>query len=116
MEFPIVDARNYEEAKNWLYKKGTSERFIDDHERTETLKQVGTTLGPCFLVSGLVLFAKPWIIDKLSFQSALAIGALVLGIILLFLDWLKVTQQAQYILFREQAHQNQTDEDITSQT
>lgn len=51
-----VDSAEYERAKLWLYEKAP-QRFRDDHERTESLKQIGTAVGPCFALAAVILFA-----------------------------------------------------------
>ncbi len=103
VEFPVVDRIEYDKAKLWLFKDAPK-RFQDDHERTESLKQVGTTLGPCLIVSAIILFGKRWLhTDQDPFAKALVYGALLLGVILCSLGWLKVTQQAQYLLTRARA-------------
>ncbi len=93
-----VEACKYEAAKRWLYDKGP-QRFRDDHERTESLKQVGMTLGPCFVISGAIILGRPLLL-KFEFERALAISAVALGVVLWLLGWLKATQQGQYMLRR----------------
>jgi len=96
-----VDPREYQEAKRWLYEQAP-QRFRDDHERTEALKQVGTTLGPCFFLSGVILLGKD-VLLRLEYESAVSWGFVVLGLVLFLLGWLKVTQQAQYLIARFRA-------------
>ena len=91
-----VDPKRYEEAKQWLYESAP-QRFRDDHERTEFLKQEGMTLGPCFVISGFILCGKNWPL-LIDFERSVAVAVLLLGLLLWLLGWLKVTQQAQYLL------------------
>ena len=108
VKFLKVDEDKYEESKEWLYSSKDSERFRANHERIESLKQVGTTIGPCFLISGAILFAKPFL-NKLCFELSLSVGVFVIGLILYCLGWLKVTQQAQYLMSRKARKQSQQD-------
>src|ERR1051325_1866009 len=94
-----VDKEQYELAKGWL--ANAPERFRSDHERIESLKQVGTALGPCFLLAGFVLLGKSFHPIKLGY--VVAGGLIILGLILILLGWLKVTQQPQYLLARYNA-------------
>ena len=103
-DYPKIEADIYENAKRWLYSDAP-ERFRADHERTESLKQIGTVLGPCFSISGLLPLLKILISSFIPikatitpFEATISIGAILLGIILWCLGWLKVTQQAQYLL------------------
>ncbi len=95
-----INPNTYYKAKHWLYTEAP-DRFRHDYERTESLKQVGTAVGPCFVIAGLLLiFKSEWECFMLLFKSELecfmllaGIGLFVLGIILILLGWLKVTQQ-----------------------
>ena len=105
---------NYEEAKQWLYTDGPS-RFQDDHERIESLKQVGTTLGPCFILSGILLLSSP-LITKVKFELIVTLAALFLGISLLCLGWLKVAQQSQYLLMRKEREDKRKEAVVSEQS
>ncbi len=98
-----IDAQDYEKAKHWLYQQPL-QRYRDDHERIESLKQIGTTLGPCFFLAGSILFLKIlfWknTFNPEVFGYVVSLGLVVLGLILYLLGWLKVTQQAQYLIDR----------------
>jgi len=96
--FPELNNKQYEDAKTWLYEKNEVSRFQDDHERIEALKHVGTTLGPCFTLSGLILLFLPLLKKFVCFDIIVILAALFFGISLIVLGWLKVTQQAQYLL------------------
>jgi len=63
----------------------------------EGLKQVGFTVGWCFIVSAILLMVRDCL-AYIGFDRALIGALLILGIILILLGWLKVTQQAQYVL------------------
>jgi len=112
LDFPEVKNEDYENAKRWLYTKAP-ERFKEDHERTESLKQIGTVVGPCLTLAGiLVLFGKT-IKSKIPFDVALVAGAVGLGTALWVLGWLKVTQQAQYLLKKEDLAKNRQGKEST---
>src|SRR3990172_654751 len=86
----------YDRGKKVLYESNV-QRFKDDHERIEGLKQVGFTVGWCFIVSAILLMVRDCL-AYIGFDRALIGALLILGIILILLGWLKVTQQAQYVL------------------
>lgn len=96
-----VDATEYEEAKKWLYE-AAPQRFRDDHERIESLKQVGTALGPSFVVAAAILLSKNWL-SQVPFELVAASSLAGLGLALWLLGWLKVTQQPQYLIARFRA-------------
>jgi len=109
LDFQTVINQQYEDAKRWLYKEAP-ERFRIDHERTESLKQIGTVLGPCFALAGIVVLFGGSIKTNVPFNVALGVGAILLGIALWCLGWVKVTQQAQYLLKKaELANKSQTE-------
>ncbi|MGA2061126.1 MAG: hypothetical protein ABSG67_11640 [Thermoguttaceae bacterium] len=91
------NGQDYHDAKWWLYQKDTPQRFQDDYERTESLKQVGTTLGPCFFLSGLILLMKKYIVS-IEFKYVVSYGLIALGVFLFLLGWLKVTQQSEHLI------------------
>ncbi len=63
-------------------------------ERVVALRQVGTTLGPCCLLSSVFLLYRGFkFLDP--FDMALAVGVLVLGLVLIALAWLKGAQQVE---------------------
>jgi hypothetical protein len=86
----------YDNGKFWLYTSAP-QRFKDDHERTEGMKQVAFAIGPCLVISGILLLAKDCIANP-SFDRAMSCVSIVVGAVLYVLGWLKVTQQAQYVL------------------
>jgi hypothetical protein len=115
----------YDVARDWLYENAP-QMFRDAHERTQSLKQVGTTLGPCFIVSSYILLGKSaqagmsfqsFVIDLakclvwpllavaswtpprcMPFELTAAVGLAGLGFFLWLLGWLKVTQQGRYLI------------------
>jgi hypothetical protein len=92
---------DYKRAKQWPYRKSTPERLRRDHERIESLKQVGTTLGPCLLGAAFLLLLPAlgkFTTLRLSFEGALIVASTLLGFLLLSLGWLKVTQQREYLI------------------
>jgi len=111
VEFEKFSNQEYEKAKEWLYRDNKVQRFRADYERIESLKQVGTTLGLCIAISGVILFLKYLLDDTCdSFDIATAAAAILLGTVLWSLGWLKVTQQAQYLLKRYQGKPSQEEE------
>ncbi len=94
------DKKQYDNGKLWLYTSAP-QRFKDDHERTEGLKQVAFAVGPCLLISGIVILARNCS-TALPFDRAVSIVLLAVGAVLYILGWLKVTQQAQYVLRHSQ--------------
>lgn len=91
------DKAEYDKGKRWLYTSAP-QRFKDDHERIEGLKQVGFTVGPCLVISGIILLLTRHCSATATFDRAVYCALLVIGVVLLLLGWLKVTQQAQYAL------------------
>ena len=91
------DEAEYDKGKCWLYTYAP-QRFKDDHERIEGLKQVGFTVGPCFVISGIILLLKRCCSAMDTFDLTMSCALLVIGTLLILLGWLKVTQQAQYVL------------------
>ncbi len=90
------DKAEYDKGKRWLYTSAP-QRFKDDHERIEGLKQVAFTVGPCLLISGILLLTRDCSATA-AFDRAVSCALLVIGAVLFVLGWLKVTQQAQYVL------------------
>ena len=90
------DEGNYNRGKRWLYTSAP-QRFKDDHERIEGLKQVAFTVGPCFFISGMIVLTRNYSATA-AFDRAVSCALLVIGAVLFVLGWLKVTQQAQYVL------------------
>lgn len=97
---PVIKATystaDYEKAKK-VFLTRAPERRQADHERTESLKQVGNTIGPCLLIAGSIAACGPSLSCQIGFRPAAAVAAGVLGVVLICCGWLKVTQQAQYI-------------------
>ena len=73
------------------------ERIYASVERNAALKQVGTTFGSTSLFSGLLLAFRA-IRTGHEFDIALAGSIIGLGILLVLLGWLKVTQQAVQVV------------------
>jgi len=82
-------------------------------QRIISLMQVGTTMGPCAILSGLLLYCKfpfiflesPYgfsltglkvILENLLFVWALAGVVILIGILLILLGWLKAAQQMKF--------------------
>jgi hypothetical protein len=81
---PIFTA--YEEAGKQTLKNDEINALI---ERTATLKHIGTSVGPCFLISGIVLLS--------SSHAWLGILALVIGLFMWIDGRLKTMQQILYL-------------------
>ena len=98
---PFVKAK-YDRGKDWLYTSA-AQRYKDDHERIEGLKQVGFAIGSCLIISGTPFLIRYLI--RYFFTSGacdldlfLSLALLPIGVVLYLLGWLKVTQQTQYVL------------------
>ncbi|MCI0552511.1 MAG: hypothetical protein L0287_16295 [Anaerolineae bacterium] len=74
-------------------------RMHDRLERTITLKQIGTTVGPCAILSGIIIFIGAFKESNphMYFDLTIAIIAFVFGIGLVGLGWIKACQQMLYI-------------------
>jgi hypothetical protein len=109
-ELPHEDFKSeeYDKARHWLYQEDTPQRYRYNHERTESLKQVGTVFGPCFAISGIILLIGYFSCDKNGFDLGISVASFVLGVVLWSLGWLKVTQQAQYLLSYKQIAESET--------
>lgn len=97
---------DYDQAKKILLTRAP-ERLQADHERTESLKQFGNTIGPCMLISAGILAAGP-LLNQVGLRSALVGGGIFLGLALVLCGWLKVTQQAQYVFRVSDAYSHET--------
>ncbi len=114
-----VPPKHLEGIKKWLYERFTQESWEDispqvefeqgrdaikkefdiaRFERIVTHKQIGTTIGPCFLVCSAIFFWK-WVLDnpKEQFDIVVAISALFLGLLLVGLGWVKLAQEAKFL-------------------
>ncbi len=61
-----------------------------------TLKHAGTATGPCAIVSSCPLFLRVLRTGH-AMDWSLAVGALLIGILMACLGWIKGMQQAQYL-------------------
>jgi hypothetical protein len=102
---PFVEAA-YNRGKHWLYTSA-AQRYKDDHERIEGLKQVAFTVGPCLIISGILLLIR-CLLALVAFDLVLSFALLAIGAVLYLLGWLKVTQQAQYVLRYSRKSQSRT--------
>ncbi len=89
------DKVEHDKGKHWLYTSAP-QRFKDDHERIEGLKQVAFTVGPCLLISGIILLTRDCSATA-AFDRAVSCTLLV-GDFSLF-RVVKVTQQTQCMSF-----------------
>ncbi len=75
-----------------LLDKPMSDRADVEHERIASLRQVGTTIGPCWLLSAGLLFTTYWRRSGDALDLALAVSATIAGLLLIVLSWLKGMQ------------------------
>ena len=73
-----------------------SERAITELRRIISLKHIGTTMGSCWFVSGLVLTARS-VTKTASDNVLLAVVTLTFAALLLALGWVKGAQEAQCV-------------------
>lgn len=73
-----------------LYLSNEDNRF--EHQRTITLMQIGTTMGPCCLTSSCVVFWKYFARGKPPFDLKLGLIVLAFGLIFIAAAWLKAAQ------------------------
>jgi len=72
-------------------------RFLNDdftrarYERSITHMMVGTTIGPCILLSSFLIFWR-WLVGRSQFDLVLSIVSLVLSVVLFLLSWIKAMQ------------------------
>jgi len=89
----IPEATNFQQVENAL----RDERQTALLERIISLQQVGTTVGPCWLVSAGLLGVRWWFKGGGRFGLALASASLFMGLVLAHLAWVRAGQQAQYL-------------------
>lgn len=67
-------------------------------ERITALMQIGTTMGPCGIVSGLLLVIKAFINTKchFSFNITLAGVVSIISLLLILVGWIKAIQLMEY--------------------
>lgn len=86
---------DFEEARIKIYEKA-SERNIARLQRIITLKQAGSTMGPCFLTSGIILIIKS-AMNGAPVDITLAIIIPILGVIFVSTSWIKLEEEMQYV-------------------
>jgi hypothetical protein len=118
----IVTTRDYFKA-NWfvkfLYKRHTGQdwkdiepfdsvkvritidekasgRSIGRLERYNSLRQIGTTIGPCGLIS-TIIFGLHLCKAKCGFEITLRVVAFILSLLLICLGWVKTAQYTQFL-------------------
>ena len=89
----IPDATNFERAEEKL----ADDRQVVWLERITTFQQIGTTVGPCWFASALLLGTRWCLKGGGRFELAVVIGAFLMALILVHLAWIKAAQQAQYL-------------------
>ena len=93
---------DYDAAKLWLFGELAPERLRDEYERIESLKQLGTAIGPCLVVAGSMFFLA--LVKRSGFssiewdsrESATALVAFTVGLFLILLGWLQLTRQREF--------------------
>lgn len=84
-------------AQREVYANQTAAELL---ERVTSLRQVGTTMGPCALISSACLLTRALSSGQLHwrcFDIGLAVAAAVLGVGLVCLGWLKGAQQVRWL-------------------
>jgi hypothetical protein len=138
----IVTTQNIKEPGlivKWLYKRFTNEEWkpvggidvdkatdfvtedkaeqeLGEFQRIVTLRFIGTVVGPCAVISGILVVIK-WLFERratcdkeAAFDFWLALAALSLGVVLMALSWIKGAQQTQYAVERFRNSQGQVGE------
>lgn len=97
-----LPSREYDAAKLWLFGESAPARLRDEYERIESLKQLGTAIGPCLVVAGSMFFL-PLVkrggfasIEWDSRESTTALLAFTVGLFLILLGWLQLTRQREF--------------------
>lgn len=79
-----------------LVTEQAGERTIAELRRIISIKQIGTTMGSCWLVGGLALTAR-CVLKTSGYGIFLAVATIVFAALLLALGWVKGAQQAQRV-------------------
>jgi len=74
----------------------SSERAMAEYQRIVVLKQIGSTMGSCLIVSFVLLSVKAYCTGS-PFDISLAVAGLASGATFVTLDWLKAAQEANYL-------------------
>ena len=96
-----------------IYTRETETADLAIFERVVSLRQVGATMGPCSLVSAVFLFVRVYSSCQAywrCFDFWLAGFAVVLGIGLVCLSWLKGVQQVKWLHVLQDARWNRRDD------
>ena len=72
----------------------------EEYERVVTLMQAGTAVGPCLLVSAILLLGKWWWGQRADVDLALAVSTVLLGLLLILLGWVKAAQRSKLLQIR----------------
>jgi hypothetical protein len=94
-----------DKATDWV-TEDKAEQELGEFQRIVTLRFIGTAVGPCAVVSGMLVLMKWLFIRRAAFDREaifdfwLALAALSLGVVLLALSWIKGAQQTQYAVQR----------------
>jgi len=73
-----------------------SGRSIGRLERYNSLRQIGTTIGPCGLISAII-FGLHLFKAKSEFAITLTVVAFILSLLLICLGWVKTAQYMQFL-------------------
>ncbi|MEM1056504.1 MAG: hypothetical protein AAGI52_13355 [Bacteroidota bacterium] len=74
-----------------------NEGLVIVYERVVTLKQIGTTMGPCFFLAGCFLLGRAAFVSRDPLDWSASLFAFAFGSLLLCLGWLKASQQVRYL-------------------
>ena len=75
----------------------SSKDVVGEYQRIITLKQIGTTIGPCLVIASIFICIRV-IRTKSIIDIILLLQSLGIGMILISLGWLKLAQQCEYAI------------------
>ena len=73
------------------------EHVVARHDRIVALMQIGTTVGPCWVVAGVPLIIRAYTFQWEAKVTALAAAVVLSGGILIILGWLKAAQRVRFL-------------------
>ena len=89
----IPETTDFQRAEEGLQH----ERQIAWLERITSLRQVCTTVAPCWVVSAGLLGVRRWQKGAQDFDLPVALAAFVIAVVLGHLAWVKAAQEARYL-------------------
>ena len=93
---PWVNVEPFDPVEATIRISARPEREAAHLERVVSLMQVGTTGGPSGLISGGLLMWRA-VKTGATYDWALGWGAIIFGVVLIGLGWVKAAQQTQYM-------------------